>query len=249
MADAEERRSASGGRYRIRWQRGRQVLEDGSLLMKLSILWSIPRLLRAVRPEYLEMPSEVLITSMKEHQRYFPVYDPEGNLAAKFVGVRNGESNHLDNVVQGNEKVLAARLSDAKFFYDEDLKTRLENNLTKLEGVVFQDRLGTMGDKVRRIQELTGKLADQLGYVDRKETIVRTALLCKCDLVSQMVYEFPELQGIMGEKYALAQGEDPLVAAGIREHYLPRFAGHPARTRRNCSHIADKLDPWSGILQ
>lgn len=252
VADAEERRSAIWRQVQdLAGREGVQVLEDGSLLDEVVNLVEYPTAFCGqFAAEYLEMPSEVLITSMKEHQRYFPVYDPEGNLAAKFVGVRNGESNHLDNVVQGNEKVLAARLSDAKFFYDEDLKTRLENNLTKLEGVVFQDRLGTMGDKVRRIQELTGKLADQLGYVDRKETIVRTALLCKCDLVSQMVYEFPELQGIMGEKYALAQGEDPLVAAGIREHYLPRFAGDtlPAAPEGIVVSIADKLDTLVGYF-
>ncbi len=252
IVDAEERRSDIWKQIQdLAAKEGAQILEDQRLLDEITNLVEYPTAFCGTfAADYLEMPAEVLITSMKEHQRYFPLYDGEGNLAAKFIGVRNGESNHLDNVIRGNEKVLAARLSDAKFFYAEDLQVDLEQNLGRLAGVVFQDKLGTMGDKVRRIQELAGKLIEQLGHVDHRETVMRTALLAKCDLVSQMVYEFPELQGIMGEKYALAQGEVPQVAAGIREHYLPRFSGDalPTTAEGTVVSLADKLDTLVGYF-
>ncbi len=230
---------------------GAEVLEDQRLLDEVVNLVEYPTAFcGGFSPKYLQMPAEVLVTSMKEHQRYFPLHNAEGHLVARFIGVRNGADNHLDNVVSGNEKVLEARLSDAKFFFDEDLQINLEDNLQKLEGVVFQEKLGSMGDKVRRVEALTKALLGKLSHSDRAETALRTARLGKCDLVSQMVYEFPELQGIMGEKYALAQGEDAAVAAGIREHYKPRFAGDsvPGTVEGTVVSLADKLDTLVGYF-
>lgn len=227
IVDAQERRSAIWQQIQdLARSQGANVQEDERLLKEVTNLVEYPTAFQGhFSEEYLAVPAEVLITSMKEHQRYFPLHDAAGKLKASFIGVRNGADNHLGLVIKGNEKVLAARLSDAKFFYEEDLKTRLVDHLPKLEQVVFQERLGSMGDKVRRLERLTGTLAELLGHAEHKQTALRTARLAKCDLVTQMVYEFPELQGIMGEKYALAQGEEPAVAAGIREHYLPCFAG------------------------
>lgn len=230
---------------------GAQVERDVELLKEVVNLVEYPTaFVGGFDPEYLEVPSEVLVTSMKEHQRYFPVQDGEGQLLPKFVGVRNGADNHLETVVHGNEKVLAARLSDAKFFFDEDKKTPLEDNISKLERVVFQEGLGSMGDKVERIERLSLLLAEHLGLNANRDTILRTARLAKADLVSQMVYEFPELQGIMGEKYALIQGENPAVATGIREHYLPRFAGDelPSTAEGIVVSLADKLDTLAGYF-
>lgn len=252
MVDAEERRAVTWEQIQLlAKQEGAEVVEDARLLDEVVNLVEYPTTFcGSFSADYLEMPSEVLITSMKEHQRYFPLYDTAGNLAPRFIGVRNGADNHLDNVIMGNEKVLEARLSDAKFFYDEDLRIQLEDNLQKLQGVVFQDQLGTMGDKVKRLERLTGKLIQQLGHHEALDTALRTAVLAKCDLVSQMVYEFPELQGLMGEKYALAQGEDSHVAAGIREHYMPRFSGDslPVTVEGRVVSLADKLDTLVGYF-
>lgn len=252
LVDAKERRQSTWEQIQsLAHKEGAEVSEDQRLLDEVVNLVEFPTAFcGGFTPEYLEMPAEVLVTSMKEHQRYFPLHNADGDLVAKFIGVRNGADNHLDNVIGGNEKVLEARLSDAKFFYDEDLQTNLENNLQKLEGVVFQEKLGSMGDKVRRIEALTKILMEELGLGHRSDTILRTARLGKCDLVSQMVYEFPELQGIMGEKYALAQGEDPAVATGIREHYKPRFAGDsvPGAAEGTVVSLADKLDTLVGYF-
>lgn len=230
---------------------GAQVGQDTDLLKEVANLVEYPTAFcGAFNPEFLGVPAEVLVTSMKEHQRYFPLQDRDGQLLPRFVGVRNGADNHLEMVVRGNEKVLAARLADAKFFFDEDQKTPLEDNIQKLERVVFQEGLGSMGEKVGRIERLSLLLGEQLGYGGKEDTILRAARLAKADLVSQMVYEFPELQGIMGEKYALLQGEAPAVATGIREHYLPRFAGDqlPSTVEGTVVSLADKLDTLVGYF-
>ncbi|NMB02888.1 MAG: glycine--tRNA ligase subunit beta [Firmicutes bacterium] len=230
---------------------GAEVHQDEDLLSEIVNLVEYPTAFcGSFDAEYLEVPAEVLITSMKEHQRYFPLHDPAGKLLPKFLGVRNGADNHLDNVVRGNEKVLEARLADAKFFYDEDLKHRLEDNLESLERVVFQEKLGSMGEKIRRIERLTKQLVTILGHAENEDTALRVARLAKCDLVSQMVYEFPELQGVMGEKYALAQGEEVVVATGIREHYMPRFSGDalPSTVEGTVVSLADKLDTLAGYF-
>lgn len=252
MVDSTERGEAIWEQIQnLAQKEGVQVHKDERLLAELVNLVEYPTAFcGSFAEEYLTVPAEALITSMKEHQRYFPVHDNKGNLLPKFIGVRNGADNHLDIVVKGNEKVLEARLADAKFFYDEDLKFKLDDNLEKLEEVVFQDQLGTMGDKVRRIEKLARQLLAALGHAEHQESTLRCAKLAKCDLVSQMVYEFPELQGVMGENYALAQGEDALVATGIREHYLPRFSGDllPHTIEGTIVGLADKLDTLVGYF-
>lgn len=190
---------------------------------------------------YLDLPEEVLITTMKEHQRYFPVY-LDGTLKNYFVTVRNGNAEHLENVARGNEKVIRARLADAVFFYEEDKKTKIDDQLGRLDRIVFHEKLGTTGAKARRVTKIAQELAPL--FEADLEKVSRAGAIHKFDLVSQMVYEFTELQGIMGEKYALQQGEDKEVAAAIREHYMPRFAGDasPETATGAVLALADKLD-------
>lgn len=200
---------------------------------------------------FLHIPQEVLITSMREHQRYFPVLDKSGKLLPFFVTVRNGDTHSLDVVAKGNEKVLRARLSDAKFFYEEDHKLTIEHALSKLESIVYHEELGTVGDKVRRITKTASLIANHLHVnADMKAKAERAAAICKFDLVSQMVYEFPELQGIMGEDYANRLGEDASVAKAINEHYQPRFSGDlvPSETVGAIVSLADKIDTIVGCF-
>lgn len=200
---------------------------------------------------FLHIPQEVLITSMREHQRYFPVLDKEGKLLPYFVTVRNGDTRSLDVVAKGNEKVLRARLSDAKFFYEEDHKLTIEHALSKLESIVYHEELGTVGDKVRRITKTASLIANHLNAnAELKAKAERAAAICKFDLVSQMVYEFPELQGIMGEDYANRLGEDASVAKAINEHYQPRFAGDlvPSEAVGAIVSLADKIDTIVGCF-
>ena len=200
---------------------------------------------------YLEIPRQVLITSMREHQRYFPVVDQDGTLLNHFVTVRNGDDKGLDVVAKGNEKVLRARLSDARFFYEEDQKMKIEDALQRLETVVFHEELGTIGDKIRRFEKIAAQLAQAIGLDDKgKSQLSRAAAICKFDLVSHMVYEFPELQGIMGERYAILAGEEEGVSKGVFEHYLPRFAGDqlPATLVGALLSISDKLDTITGCI-
>ena len=252
MPDPHERKQVIWAQVqKLAADHGGQVQLDEGLLQEVTNLVEFPTVFcGSFRKDYLEVPSEVLITSMKEHQKYFPLLDSEGHLLPRFIGVRNGADNHLENVIKGNEKVLAARLADAKFFYDEDCRSPLEENVEKLRRVVFQDGLGTMYDKVLRMERLSSLLAEKLGYTDKIDSISRTAHLAKADLVSQMVYEFPELQGVMGEKYALVGGESAMVAKGIREHYQPRFANDslPTTIEGTVVGIADKLDTLVGYF-
>lgn len=202
-------------------------------------------------PEFLAIPQEVLITSMREHQRYFPVLDKDGNLLPHFVTVRNGDRQSLDNVARGNEKVLRARLQDAKFFYEEDQKLAIDNALDRLEKIVFHEELGTVGDKVRRIRSIASKLAAEMNTEEAQRAwIDRAAQICKFDLVTLMVHEFPELQGVMGEDYALKAGEVPEVAKVVNEHYQPRFSGDasPQSLAGAVVSIADKIDTIVGCF-
>ncbi|MCX7570836.1 glycine--tRNA ligase subunit beta [Tumebacillus sp. DT12] len=202
-------------------------------------------LMGSFEEEFLDVPQEVLITSMREHQRYFPVLDKAGKLLPNFVTVRNGDDRSLDVVRRGNEKVLRARLSDARFFYEEDKKTPISENLKKLETVVYHEDLGTVAEKVRRVRSLAGKLGQKLVLTDAEQaTLDRAAEIAKFDLTTQMVYEFTELQGIMGEKYAKLHGESEAVAKAIFEHYLPRNAGDilPATLPGTVLSIAEKVD-------
>ena len=194
--------------------------------------------------KFLTLPKEAVITPMREHQRYFPVLTADGKLLAKFITVRNGNSEGLDIVAHGNERVLRARLSDAEFFFNEDRKIKLEERLEKLKTVVFQEGLGNIYDKSVRLADIAMTLKKSLNVKVDEDILQRTALLSKTDLVTGMVCEFTELQGVMGREYALLDGEEPEVAQGIFEHYLPRFAGDelPTTDIGRLVGIADKLD-------
>lgn len=226
------------------------VKED--LLEEVLFLVETPTVLYgSFDPAFLNIPQEVLITSMREHQRYFPVLDDAGQLLPYFVTVRSGDNRSLDIIAKGNEKVLRARLSDAKFFYEEDQKLQIDTALAKLENIVFHEEIGTVGDKVRRIRQIADQLAVELHVTPEQATAVsRAADICKFDLVSQMVYEFPELQGVMGEDYARKAGESEEVSRAIFEHYQPRFAGEaaPASLTGALVSIADKLDTIVGCF-
>lgn len=201
--------------------------------------------------KYLELPPETVITPMRDHQRYFPVKTANGKLLPLFITVRNGGSEHLETVQHGNERVLRARLADAQFFFDEDRKKSLEEHREKLKTVVFQQGLGTMYEKSERLEELAAFIAGELN-ADEKTTkhAKRAAHLCKADLVTGMVQEFTELQGIMGREYALLDGECPKVATAIDEHYMPRFAGdtQPQSEAGRIVSVADKIDTIVGTF-
>lgn len=217
---------------------------DEELLEEVTYLVEYPTALCGkFSEEFLALPPEALITPMREHQRYFPLFSAEGKLLAKFITVRNGNSHCLENVIHGNERVLRARLSDAEFFFNEDCKTPLESKIEKLKTVVFQDGLGTLHDKVERIEKLAVSLAE-LAKVPVTADLKRTARLAKADLTTGMVCEFTELQGIMGREYARLSKETELVSEGIFEHYLPRFAGDalPKTVTGIFVGLADKFD-------
>ena len=195
--------------------------------------------------KYLKLPAEAVITPMRDHQRYFPVKTEAGALLPLFITVRNGGSDYLDVVQHGNERVLKARLEDAQFFFDEDRKKSLEEHREKLKTVVFQEGLGSVYEKTERLQKLAEKISDALGVsAEDKEAALRAALLSKADLVTGMVTEFTELQGIMGREYARLDGESEAVALAIDEHYMPRFAGdkQPQTVAGRIVSVADKID-------
>lgn len=202
--------------------------------------------------DYLNLPSETLITSMAEHQRYFPVLtEADGELLAYFVSVRNGDDREIANVIRGNEKVLRARLADAAFFYEEDQKQSIDFYLDKLKTVVFQEKIGTIYEKSQNIAAITKKISKRLGFNEKTMNMaIRAAEICKFDLVTDMVNEFPELQGIMGEKYALHFGEKKEIAIAIKEHYLPVQSNGslPSTQVGAITAIADKLDTIIGCI-
>ncbi len=230
------------------------VRRDEDLLEELTWLVEQPTAFAgSFDPAFLEVPAEVLVTTMKEHQRYFPVYKAEDSdeLLPYFIGIRNGGHEHLDIVRAGNEKVLAARLSDARFFWDEDRKQPLEAFNAKLKEAVFQEKLGTQFERVQRLVRLARPISQALGLPpEQQEQAARAAWLCKADLMTRMVFEFPEVQGYMGKQYLLAEGGDPAVAEAIYEHYLPRWAGDAvARTGPGIAvALADKLDTLAGYF-
>ncbi len=200
--------------------------------------------------EYLELPAAVLLTTMKKHQRYFPMLGSDGKPLSSFIAVNNTDCTNPETVINGHERVLRARLADARFFYAEDQKTSLEGMAEELKNVVFQAKLGTSHEKVERFQSLALHLADVAGCASVSSQIEKASHLCKADLVSEMVGEFPELQGIMGREYARLAGEPDEVALAILEHYLPRFAGDvlPASDIGAMVSIADKLDTITGCF-
>lgn len=246
MVDQDERRALILQQIKdLAAQNGGEAEINEDLLEEVNYLVEWPTALCGKFEEkFLSLPKECIITPMREHQRYFPVLDEDGNLLNKFITVRNGGSEHLDIVTHGNERVLRARLSDAEFFFNEDRATKLEDRLEKLKTVSFQEGLGNMYDKSERLVKMAEMLRFAINTPVDEEELRRCALLCKTDLVTGMVIEFTELQGVMGREYALLDGEKPEVATGIFEHYLPRFAGDalPVTTIGRIVGIGDKLD-------
>ncbi len=228
---------------------GGVLMMDEDLLEEVNYIIEYPTAFYGEFDEsYLSLPKEAIITPMKEHQRYFPVLDNAGNLMNKFITVRNGDSYAIDNVKRGNEKVLDARLSDALFFYKEDTKKPLESYVDRLDTIVFQQKLGTILDKTKRIQKLSAKIEKTLKL--DLPNLDRAAYLAKADLTTSMVFEFTELQGIMGRYYAALTNEPKEVSEAIYEHYLPKFAGDelPITNEGIVLALADRLDSIAGFF-
>ena len=221
---------------------------DEELLEEVSSILEYPTAFAGTFDEkYLVVPEPVLVTSMKEHQRYFVVYNAQGELQPYFISARNGNDYMIENVAKGNQKVLTARLEDALFFYEEDKKVPMTAFLKKLETLNFHAKIGSMTEKMNRVQLLVGRIANELNLdAQDVETAQRAAEIYKFDLVTNMVGEFPELQGIMGEIYAKNYGETPEVARAIREHYMPISADGelPSSVPGALLAIADKLDTF-----
>jgi len=227
-----------------------KILKDEELLNEVNFLVELPvTLCGTFDREFLSLPGEILIHSMKEHQRYFPVIDGEGRLLPHFVCISNIVPRDQKMVVKGNERVLKARLSDAAFFFHDDLKISLERRVDQLKKVVFQAKLGTSYEKMDRFRRLALFMSERIDSTLR-EMVERTSLLCKADLVTGMVGEFPKLQGIVGREYARLSGERPEVSKAIYEHYLPRFAGDrlPSSPVGDIVSIADKMDTIVGCF-
>lgn len=231
-------------------QLGGKINPDDELLAEVSFLVETPQALAGtIEERFLQLPPELLITSMREHQRYFTLIDDEGKLLPHFITIANTLAKDPKVVVAGNERVLKARLADAMFFWQEDRKHKLESKLEALKKVVYQAKLGTSFEKIERFTVLAKGLAEQLSPADLALT-ERASLLAKCDLETGMVYEFPELQGIMGREYALIEGEDQRVATAIFEHYLPTQAGGdlPSDHVGAFVSLADKIDSICGCF-
>ncbi|MFO7983457.1 MAG: glycine--tRNA ligase subunit beta [Desulfuromonadales bacterium] len=227
-----------------------ELREDEELLDEVTNLVEYPvALIGSFEEKYLQLPRELLITSMREHQRYFSLVDAEGNLLPRFITVSNNKVEDPAVVVQGNERVIRPRLSDAMFFWEKDQQNSLESRLEILKSVVYQAKLGTSYEKVMRFRELAVDLSRRFEPTAEK-LVDRAALLAKCDLETNMVYEFPELQGIMGREYALIEGEAPRVAQAVWEHYLPTGAGGelPSDDVGAFVSIADKIDTICGCF-
>jgi glycyl-tRNA synthetase beta chain len=227
-----------------------RVRHDPGLLSELAGLveWPVP-LLGRIEQRFMDLPQEVLVTSMRQHQKYLALEDAKGRLAARFVIVANLCAEDAGAIVAGNERVLRARLWDAKFFWDQDRKATLASRVPGLDGMVFHAKLGSLGDKVRRLEALAPRLAASVPDADAGHAR-RAAALCKADLVSEMVGEFPELQGIMGRYYAQDAGESDSVATAIAEHYAPQGPGDrcPTAPTSVVTALADKLDTLVGFF-
>ena len=235
---------------RVAHAAGGEVNADEALLDEVSYLVEdATPIIGSFEDKYLQLPRELLITTMREHQRYFTLVDKQGKLLPRFITISNTRPEDPAVVARGNERVLRARLSDAMFFWTEDQKVKLESRLDALKNVVYQAKLGTSYEKVTRFRELAALLAAKLSPADSALTD-RAALLAKCDLETGMVYEFPELQGVMGREYALLEGEDARVARAIYEHYLPVEAGGvlPSDHLGAFVSVADKIDTICGCF-
>ena len=254
VLDQEERRESIIRQIRaLASDVGGRVPEDPALLDEVTHLVEYPTaLLGGFDRKYLGLPRDLLIMVMRKHQRYFPVVKgDEKQILPYFITVRNGGRAHLDTVRHGNEEVIRARFSDAEFFWKADTKKKLEGFLPRLDTLTFQDQLGSMLDKTKRLERLTPDIASIIG-LDESETAtaLRAARLCKADLVTQMVTDFTALQGIMGREYARLSGETEEVALAIYEHYLPRFAGDDSPSSRPglAVGIANRLDSLAGLF-
>lgn len=231
-------------------QLGGRINPDAALLQEVTFLVESPQALAGtIESGFLQLPPELLITSMREHQRYFTLVDERGKLLPHFITIANTHATDPKVVIAGNERVLKARLSDAMFFWREDQKNTLESRLEALKKVVYQAQLGTSFEKIERFTQLAIELAQQFAP-ETLELTRRAATLAKCDLETGMVYEFPELQGVMGREYALLEGADPRVATAIYEHYLPTQAGGilPGDDVGAFVSIADKIDSICGCF-
>ncbi len=222
---------------------------DADLLDEVTALVEWPVAITGAFDEhFLEVPAEVLVSSMQDHQKFFPVVDSNGALLPHFITVANIASSDPQQVQAGNERVIRPRLEDAVFFWNQDRKVSLESRAEKLAGVIFQQQLGSLADKQQRIARIATGIAEAAGF-DTKQ-VQRAAALCKCDLLTSMVYEFPELQGIMGRYYARHDGEPIEIAAALDEQYQPRYAGDdlPSTATGQAIAIADRLDTLAGIF-
>lgn len=222
---------------------------EESLLEEVTSLVEYPNVLAAKFEErFLAVPAEALVYTMKGDQKYFPIYDKDGKLLPHFIFVSNINPEDPTAIIEGNEKVVRPRLTDAEFFFKTDLKQKLVDRLPRLETVLFQQQLGTLKDKTDRIEQLAGEIAKQIGADEAKAK--RAGLLSKCDLMTNMVFEFTDTQGVMGMHYARHDGEDEDVAVALNEQYMPRFAGDelPKSLVASAVALADKFDTLTGIF-
>ena len=222
---------------------------EESLLEEVTSLVEYPNVLAAKFEErFLAVPAEALVYTMKGDQKYFPIYDKDGKLLPHFIFVSNINPEDPTAIIEGNEKVVRPRLTDAEFFFKTDLKQKLVERLPRLETVLFQQQLGTLKDKTDRIEQLAGEIAKQIGADEAKAK--RAGLLSKCDLMTNMVFEFTDTQGVMGMHYARHDGEDEEVAVALNEQYMPRFAGDelPKSLVASAVALADKFDTLTGIF-
>ena len=251
VADIETRKEMVREAVKAEAERlGGRVLPDEDLLDIVTNLVELPIASGARFDDmFLELPPEILITSMREHQKYFAVVDEKNQLMPCFVAVNNTRIKDTALVAKGHQRVLRARLSDARFFYQADVKDNMEDWTKRLEGVLFQAKLGSMYAKIQRVEKIVGALADAVAP-ELKTNAMRAARLCKSDLVSQVVYEFTNLQGVMGRTYAGLAGEKPDVAAAIEEHYRPTYSGGPLPETKTGAllAIADKIDSICGCF-
>ena len=251
MVDPELRKQKILQQVQILAEKAGGVCEvDSNLLNIVNYLVEYPVAIRGdFDPGFLELPKELLTMTMKQHQKYFSVSDEKGNLLPCFITISNMPGKEGNKIKKGNERVLRARLEDARFFYDEDRKKNLDDFVGALKGVVFQKKLGTVHEKMERICNLAEELSSR-ACPEKKSNALRAGRLCKADLVTLMVYEFPELQGIMGGYYSEYSGEDPEVAQAIKEHYRPAFAGDtpPESELGAIIAVADKLDTILGCI-
>jgi glycyl-tRNA synthetase beta chain len=228
---------------------GGKTLIDNDLLEEVTSLVEWPRsICGSFDVEFLDVPAEALIASMQDHQKFFPIVNGNGALLARFIAVANLESQDFNAVRNGFERVIRPRLADARFFWDQDNKFSLEHWLPQLDSIIFQDKLGSVLDKSKRIATISKKIAEETGV--NSDHANRAAMLCKCDLVSQMVTEFPELQGIMGRHYAEQSGEPAAVAQAIGDHYRPAYSGDSLASQAvgKVVALADRLDSLVGIF-